>query len=260
MSEPYSKADKRFAQAVRSSGLVAESELDRALEFQAKAAKRGRALPLDRILLKFGHLDRDQILGLWRALRYYLWRKEDKFYVKLAVQSKLLNAKTAKICLREQKQAYKHEDQLIRVNEIARQRGYLDPKGDQAIVDAMRKVRPVTLRPVGSEKAADPYERPSAGAARAGGEGEWLKEARKRDLDELRAVHESQSLSQREASDLINLSSAERDAFSDEDLDALWEEAELSDVELDSQAMEIARSPLFEPGDDDSDEIDLFSL
>ena len=34
----------------------------------------------------------------------------------------------------------------------------------------------------------------------------------------------------------------------------------MSDVELDSQALEIARSPMMELGDDDSDEDDLFDL
>ena len=58
-----------------------------------------------------------------------------------------LTEETAKSCLREQKNAYKHEDQLLRVNEIARQRGYLKPAEDRAIIEAMLKVKPVTLRP-----------------------------------------------------------------------------------------------------------------
>lgn len=270
MSEPYSKADKRFAQAVRSSGLVPGHELDRAMDIQRQAAERGRSLPLDRILLKFGLLKREQILGLWRALRYYLWRKEDKFYVKLALQSQLLSSKAAKTCLREQKQAYKHEDQLVRVNEIARQRGYIDAKGDKAVVAAMHKLRPVTLLPVAEEQAAESYERPSVGAAREDDGEDWKKEARQRDLAELREIHESHSFTAGSAGidseDLISdgleaaLDSDSAGAFSDEDLDAFWDAAEMSDVELDSQALEIARSPMMELGDDDSDEDDLFDL
>ena len=119
------KVEKRFVKAVLSSGLLQEEDIDRARGLQAHAAKRGLNLPLDRIFLKLNLLSRDQILGLWRALRYYLWRKEDKFFVKIAIQSKIMSEKTARVCLKEQKQAYKHEDQLIRVNEVARQRGYL---------------------------------------------------------------------------------------------------------------------------------------
>ena len=49
--------------------------------------------------------------------------------------------------------------------------------------------------------------------------------------------------------------------ISDEDLDALWEEADLDDVELDSQAMEIARGPLFDDSDlpDLDDDLELFA-
>lgn len=245
MSEPgrlSPKVEKRFLQAVRSSGLVATADLDRALAIQRHAAEQGRYLPLDRILLKLGFLDRDQILGLWRALRYYLWRREDKKYIKLALQSKLITPELAKSCLREQKNAYKHEDQLVRVNEIARQRGYLKASEDRALVEALHRLKPVTLRPVDETKAGVAFERPSPGAARKGEEGAWRRQVRKQDLDELRA-HLAES----------SLDGASRGA-SDPDLDALWDEADLDDVELDSQAVEIAQGPmdlLEDSGEDD---------
>ena len=45
--------------------------------------------------------------------------------------------------------------------------------------------------------------------------------------------------------------SGEIQGVSDEDLDALWDEADLDDIELDSQALEIARAPLFDDSDED---------
>ena len=237
------KVEKRFAKAVLSSGLLTAADIDRARDVQRAAAKRGLSLPLDRVLLKLDMLTRDQILGLWRALRYYLWRKEDKFWVKIAIQSKILTEKTARICLKEQKQAYKHEDQLIRVNEVARQRGYVTASQDRAIVEAMVQVRPVTLRPV-DEEAVDGkgYERPSARAARVGHEEEWKSAARNKDLKALRAHFDS---------------SIEGQGVSDEDLDALWDEADLDDVELDSQAVEIAKGPMFDDSDIDLDDLEF---
>jgi hypothetical protein len=237
----HPKVEKRFAKAVLSSGLVSEEDLERARGVQEYAAKKGRALPLDRVLLKLDLLSRDEILGLWRALRYYLWRKEDKFFVKLAIQSKLLTEKLARTCLKEQKRAYKGSDELIRVNEIARQRGYLTAAQDRAIVDAMKKVRPVSLAPA-DEAEGDGYEPRSAKAATESDGDAWKSEARSRDLQDLRG-----SLG----------SSAELAGVSDEDLDALWEEADLDDVELDSQAFEMAQGPLL---DDDDDDDDLFDL
>lgn len=239
------KVEKRFLKAVRSSGLVPDAKLTHALEVQSFAARQGRELPLDRILLKLNLLDREQILGLWRALRYYVWRKEDKFYVKIAIQSAILTRETGKLCLKEQKKAYKHENILIRVNEIARQRGYLNNKEDEAIVRAMHeKHAELTLSPVDDDTAGEPFEPRSKGAASEADGDEWRSEARQNDLAELRGKITS---------------SGEISGISDEDLDALWEEADLDDVELDSQAVEIANAPLMDDDFDfEIDDDDLF--
>ena len=241
----HKKVEKRFSKAVLSSGLLSEADLERARTVQAYGQKRGLTLPLDRVLLKLGLLSRDQILGLWRALRYYLWRKEDKFFVKIAMQSKFLDETRSRSCLKEQKQAYKHDDELIRVNEIARQRGYLTAEQDLAVCKAMGKIRPVTLRPVPDEESGEGlgYERRSTRAATEEDGDEWRGKARESDLRALK--------------DHITKSGGEIRGISDEDLDALWDEADLDDVELDSQAMEIARGPLFDD-DLDLDDLEIF--
>jgi len=157
------------------------------------------------------------------------------------MQSKLLDEKTARICLKEQKQCYKHEDALIRVNEVARQRGYLTESQDKAIVEAMQKVKPVTLRAFNDKGDGAGFERPSPGAARVGeDEASWKSQARGKDLVALRQHFDS---------------SVETQGVSDEDLDALWDEADLDDVELDSQAIEIANGPLFDDSDLDMDDL-----
>lgn len=232
------KVEKRFLKAIRSSGVVSEGDLEKALKVQKLAADRGRSLPIDRVLLKLQILDREQILGLWRALRYYVWRKEDKLYVKVAVQSGILTPELGKQCLREQKEAYKQENSLVRVNEIARQRGYLAGKEDRALIRALReKNDDLTLVPVGDERAAQPYERSSEGAAKKSDGADWKSEARSNDLADLKQYVTT---------------SGEVAGVSDEDLDALWNEADLDDVELDSQALEIAQAPLFDDSDEDS--------
>ncbi|HBP19709.1 MAG TPA: hypothetical protein DEA08_18200 [Planctomycetes bacterium] len=234
------KVEKRFLKAVRSSGLVSEEDLLRAMDVQRAAAQRGRQLPLDRILLKLELLDRPQILGLWRALRYYVWRKEDKLYVKVAIQSAILTEELGEQCLREQKTAYKHDNVLVRVNEIARQRGYLRAAEDRALIRALhQKHEELTLQPVDDETAAKPYERRSTAAATEEDGEEWKSSARLQDLSALR--------------DFVT-NSGEGHGISDDDLDALWDEADLDDIELDSQAVEIANAPLFEDDDDE----DLF--
>jgi hypothetical protein len=239
------KVEKRFMKAVRSSGLVNEPDMARALEVQAFAAQRGRQLPLDRILLKLKLLDRQQILGLWRALRYYMWRKEDKLYVKVAVQSAILTPELGQQCLRAQKSAYKKDNELIRVNEVARQRGYLRAAEDRALIRALRqKHSGLTISPVDEETASHPYEPRSENAATEEDGEEWKGTARSNDLEALKHYVTT---------------SGEIAGISDEDLDALWDEADLDDIELDSQALEIARAPIFDEDDplyDESDEDD----
>lgn len=229
-----SKSERRFLKAVRGSGLVPEADIERALELQARAADRGQVLAIDRVLLKLDLLDRDQIMGLWRALRYYLWRKEDKLYLKVAVQSNLIPQQAGDACLKEQKQAYKDDNQVVRANQIAVRRGYLSDTEDRALVKALRSKHPgMTVVPAADAPA--PTERRSTGAARSGEGPGWRDEARRRDLADLRAHFDS---------------SGELRGVSDEDLDALWEEADLSDVDLDSNARDVADGLLDESEDD----------
>lgn len=240
------RIEKRFLDAVKQSNLVPPAELERALEFQRFAAGRGKALPLDRILLKFQLLDREQIDKLYKALRFFIWRKEDKVYAKLAVQSNLATAEDMKRCLKEQKRDFRERDLLRRVNEIAREKGLLEPKDDRAIVTALRKVkRRVTLVPLdgkplysGEGKLSGTGET-RRGPAQKGEEERWRKEVRARELEELASGSRAEKPP---VSDIGDPLGAPSPAFNtDEDLDPLWAEADLDDVVLDSEQREAAR-------------------
>jgi hypothetical protein len=136
------RREKRFVEAVRASGLVPEADLDKALNFQKFAHARGKPLPLDRILLKFKLLDHAQIAALYQALRYFRWRKDDKLYAKVAIQSQLITESDMNRCLKEQKRAFTERRELLRVNEIAFSRGLLSPRNDKAIIAGLKKMKP----------------------------------------------------------------------------------------------------------------------
>ncbi len=297
------KREKRFLEAVKASNLVSAEDLERSLEFQAYARERGRAIPLDRILLKFEILDHAQIAALYQALRFFTWRKEDKLYAKIAEQSQLLTPEDAKRCLKEQKRAFQERRELKRLNEIAREKGLLAPKEDRAIIRGMRKVKPrLTILPLDgnplySGEAQSPLSQTGTmdgrdrgrGPARKGEEEAWKKDVRARELAELNEASQGDDLEaleplddvpprkaaapslsdddvEDEASENPHLSQSappnlDGDDFgdplstngsssggstggrmTDEDLDPLWAEADLDDVELDSEQRSTARN------------------
>jgi hypothetical protein len=141
------RLDRLFTEAVRGCDVVTRKDLRYALGFQDHAKKTaGCRYPMDRILLKFGYLEEIQIHALYKAIRYFRWRKEDKFFLKIAIQSELMTQKRADSCLQEQKEFYKDRDGLMRVNEIARRRCYLTEKQERAVIDAMKKCKGTTIK------------------------------------------------------------------------------------------------------------------
>lgn len=140
------RLDRMFTEAVRGCDVLSKDDLEYALGFQNHARKTtGRRYPIDRILLKFGYLEEVQIHALYKAIRYFRWRKEDKFFLKIAIQSNLLSERRAGLCLQEQKELYKEREELMRVNEIARRRVYLTEKQERAVIDAIKKIKGTTI-------------------------------------------------------------------------------------------------------------------
>jgi hypothetical protein len=95
----------------------------------------------------------------------------------------------------------------------------------------------------------DPAERDRArmNSAKPGQEAAWREKVRQKELDELSNV-------------LGDKPASNPRGTSDEDLDALWDEADLDDIELDSEARDVARSakkPAPLPEDDDEDDLRL---
>lgn len=268
------KAERRLAEAVRASGIVEAADLEWAIGLQRHASEQGRALPLDRILVHFKILTREQADSIALAVRYHVWRKEDKFYAKIAVQSNVMPETSAKECLSDQKRLYRDTGRLRRLNAIAADKKLVSPKEDRAILAAMRKLKPITLAPADAappepppakplklsgsgsrmglldsrasgELDLDPAQRDRArmNSAKPGQEQEWRDKVRKRELDEL-------------SNALGDSKTPQRRGTSDEDLDALWDEADLDDIELDSEARDAAKgakkpAPLPEDESDD---------
>jgi hypothetical protein len=283
------KRERRFLEAVRLSGLVPEPEIDRAVAFQKFAHARGKPLPLDRILLKFKLLGEADIEKLYSALRYFLWRKEDKLYGKVAVKNQLLTEQDMKRCLKEQKKAFQERRELRRVNEIAFEKGLMTPKEDRALIAKLKELKPrLTITPLtGAPVAAGGGN--GRGPAKKGEEEEWRRNMHTRELQELQRAsgvqerpRDEQSektvkfqdddmpelsatpedlepvhLSSDQGEDDIGdpLSDAKGKPISDDDLDPLWAEADLDDVELDSEQRDAAKNAGSSSADDETDDL-----
>lgn len=263
------------------------------MSFQKFAHARGKPLPLDRILLKFKLLDETQIENLYLALRYFLWRKEDKLYGKVAVKNQLLTEQDMKRCLKEQKRAFQERRELRRVNEIAFEKGLMTPKEDRALIAKLKELKPKLT--ITALQAAN-----GRGPAKKGEEEEWRKEVRAREIEELQrasGVHEAPpsrgggkpdehsektvKFQDEEMPDITEspeelepvhlsadqpgapddeigdpLSDAKGKPITDDDLDPLWAEADLDDVELDSEQRDAAKQAgSGSSADDDTDNL-----
>jgi hypothetical protein len=288
------KRERRFLEAVRLSGLVPDAEIDRAVAFQKFAHARGKPLPLDRILLKFKLLDEPQIEKLYAALRYFLWRKEDKLYGKVAVKNQLLTEQDMKRCLKEQKRAFQDRRELRRVNEIAFEKGLMTPKEDRALIAKLKELKPkLTITPL---QVGGPATE-SRGPAKKGEEEEWRRNMHARELEELQRAssvrdkpprdegsektvkfqdEEMPELTESDSPDDLEpvhlsadqgedddlgdpLSDAKgKPIATDDDLDPLWAEADLDDVELDSEQRDAAKNARDSSSSGADDETDLF--
>jgi len=230
-------------EAVKESGFIKRKDLDYALGFQRHALEAdGTHYPLDRILLKFGYLTREQVTGLYRAIRYYSWRREDKFFLKIAIQSRILSQRQSDACLVEQKESYRDRNDLRRCNEIARVKGFMTAKEETAVIEAMSKCRGVTIRAVDLLEAvrSEPTEPSELGLNPVS------NHDRSRSTPSIPLEDEPiPSLDDYDGAEIANVR-----ALSDDDLDALWDEADLDDIDLASGSRNVAASPLLDSDDD----------
>ena len=81
--------------------MVDEDQLDEALDLQGEiVSSKGKKPSLERVLLDMGIIRGKQLKGLRYAIFYYLVRKADRFYGKIAVQSDICEKKWVDEALR----------------------------------------------------------------------------------------------------------------------------------------------------------------
>lgn len=122
--------------------MVEEEQLDDALVLQREILDtEGKKESLERVLLDMGILRGKQLKGLRYAIIYYLVRKADRFYGKIAIQSDICEQKWVNAALREQKRIHVKEHRLVRMNKILLEKGYINSRENRAILRAIEGIR-----------------------------------------------------------------------------------------------------------------------
>ncbi|MDC3379390.1 hypothetical protein OAX78_03815, partial [Planctomycetota bacterium] len=122
--------------------MVDEDQLDDALDLQQEILDtKGSKTSLERVLLDMGILGGKQLKGLRYAIIYYLVRKADRFYGKIATQSDICEEKWVGEALREQKRIHQKQHRLVRINKILIEKGYINSREDRAILRAIEGIR-----------------------------------------------------------------------------------------------------------------------
>ena len=122
--------------------MAEEDKLEEALKLQREIMDtEGKKQSLERVLLDMGIIKGKQLKGLRYAILYYLVRKADRFYGKIAVQSDICEPKWVDEALTEQKKVHQKERRLVRLNKILLEKGYINAREDRAILRAIEGVR-----------------------------------------------------------------------------------------------------------------------
>ncbi|MDF1664899.1 MAG: hypothetical protein P1V97_24270 [Planctomycetota bacterium] len=123
-------------------GLATEAKLEKAIAKQKKIRQKdGRKESLERVLVDMGVLKGKQLKGLRYAVLYYLVRKVDRFYGKIAVQSDICEQAWVDQALKEQKRVHQKDRRLVRINKILLEKEYINSNEDRAILKAIDDIR-----------------------------------------------------------------------------------------------------------------------
>jgi len=174
-----------FAKIAIEKGFLDEKKLEQARTLQRLARKDGKAVTIDKACLELDLLTPVQVKGLERGLKYYVVRKADKIYGKLAVQKKFADKETVENCLEKQKNEYAKK-KLVRLSKLLMGLDAIDEAQDAELRAAvLKRLSPEESHheatAVSDDDAAEAIETGKApkGAAKGSAKAESAKIAKK---------------------------------------------------------------------------------
>jgi hypothetical protein len=127
-----------FAKIAIEKGLLDEKKLEQARTLQKLARKDGKAVALDKACLELEILTPGQVRGLERGLKYYVARKADKIYGKLAIARKFCDADTVEHCLQKQHTEFYKNKRLVRLAKLLTGLDAIKPEQDEELRKAVQ--------------------------------------------------------------------------------------------------------------------------
>jgi hypothetical protein len=195
-----------FAKIAREKGLLDDAKLAQAREAQKAARKEKRALSLENACIELGILTADQVRGIQRGIRYYVVRKADRIYGKVAIEKGFVDDDVVRNCLSKQHDEFFKNKKLIRLSKLLMGLDAITTEED----DEVRKVVIGRLTPAESAHEAQAIRDEEALPA-AGSEDE-------------EAIAEEVAASADEEADAAEKKASEDLSFSDDDLESGDEE------------------------------------
>lgn len=107
-----------FFRIAREHALLSEQQITALLEAQDRARSSGAPRSVDALSIDMGYLGIDQVKGIERGVRYYVVRKADKLYGKVARERGLVDAETIANCLKKQKLDFTRRHVLVRLSKL----------------------------------------------------------------------------------------------------------------------------------------------
>lgn len=122
-----------FSRIALEKGLLDETKLGLARQKLRDMRRKGVPYALDRACIDLGLLSEAQVRGIERGLRYYVARKADKAYRRIAADKGLVDGTVLDECLTEQKREFYENHRLLRLSRMLIDREAIDAAGDAAV-------------------------------------------------------------------------------------------------------------------------------
>ncbi|GIW73025.1 MAG: hypothetical protein KatS3mg102_2567 [Planctomycetota bacterium] len=121
-----------FLEIARAKQLLSDRQLAE-LRDEIAQATGGQLVLVQRLCLERGWLDGAQVRALDRAVHYYVVRKADKLYGRIAVERGFVAADVVRNCLNKQRRDYERRRTLVRLSRLLHGLDAISPEQDAAV-------------------------------------------------------------------------------------------------------------------------------
>ncbi len=137
-----SERRKRIFKMVRDARVLSDATLE-SLRGEIKTRDAaGEEFRVEELMVELGMLSKYQVQAFMANETYYQVRAEDKYYGRIAVKNRMVDAGDLERYRKQQKRVFLKEDRVVRLSHMFLQNGLLTPAENAAILKAIYKLKP----------------------------------------------------------------------------------------------------------------------